>query len=84
MTMKEHELYCLYENYLSDQRVDDKRRKLLLISRDYFDRFVEKFTKDPFFRSRYQSLLVNLVREKKLRRLSEENDKENQHHVGRR
>lgn len=80
--MKEHELYGLYENYLSEHRVDDKRRKLLLMSRDYFERFVEKFTEDPFFRSKYQSLLVNIVREKKLRSLSEENDKENQPDVG--
>lgn len=75
--MKKHELYDIYEGYLSTRRISESSRSLLLISRDHFDGFVDRYTGDPFFRSRYQSLFVKLVREKKLRRLSEENDKEN-------
>lgn len=80
MAISEHELYDLYRTYVETSRTSDQQRALLMISRDYFDQFLLRYETEPFFRSSYQSLLVRVQREKKIKNLTEGNDSETDNH----
>ena len=83
MRIMDHELYPLYESYLADTRLAAPSKKLMLICGAHFEEFVKKYESNPFFRSKYQAIFKNLIREKKIRSLSGKNDKETNTGVGR-
>ncbi len=74
--MNQHEHYALYQCYLSSMNMSAGTMGLLLISRSFFEQFVERYESDPFFRSKHQLIFKNLLREKKIRSLSDGYDKE--------
>lgn len=65
--MREHELYEIYECYLCREPMTEGRRKLLLMSADYFDDFVRRYEENPFFRSSLQSEFASLVRDRRIK-----------------
>lgn len=67
--MRDHEMYALYEAYVSGMRLPSGRKSLLMISGQFFEDFKRKCTDDVFFRLRNQSLFRELERSKKIQSL---------------
>jgi hypothetical protein len=78
--MRDHEMYGLYEAYVSGMDLPAGKRSLLLISGQFFDEFTRKCARDVFFRLRNQSIFREFERSKKIRTLktdcSDEVDKD--------
>ena len=76
MSIKNHEFYHLYLAYLETLRINNSQKKLMSISKTYFEIFATKWKKEPFFKCKWEDTFKSWIRDKKLKKFLEKDGTE--------
>jgi len=72
MNFKNEKYYPLYVNYLGTKSLSNGAYKLALISSDLYNQFVDRYTNEPFFRQKQDSISKSIQRDEKLGQILED------------
>jgi hypothetical protein len=77
VSIKDNKFYAFYQIYLKTLNISEAKKKLLSISENFFNDFINKWENKPLFRAKYELVFKKLIRDEKLKNLLEIYDTEN-------